>query len=155
VRTAAVTFLFTFASAVIPLLNAEVYLAALATQIHPSDALPLAVLSGLGQMVGKVVWYVGSLRSTELPWVRKRMESGRFRESVDTWEQRINGRPSMAAGIMLLSSIVGFPPLLVMGVVAGALRMRMWIFASTILLGRTIQSYVILVGLAATFHLNS
>jgi membrane protein YqaA with SNARE-associated domain len=54
---------------------------------------------------------------------------------------------------MMGSSLFGFPPLLVMGAVAGALRMQLWIFASTIFIGRTIQSYVILAGLAAAFHL--
>jgi membrane protein YqaA with SNARE-associated domain len=153
VKTAIATVIFTFAAGVFPLLNAEIYLAAVATRIENAQALPIALAAGLGQMLGKLPWYFASAKSTDLPWMRKRLESGKFQASFETWRERIHGRPWFSAAIMMASSVVGFPPLLVMGAVAGALRMRLWIFASTILVGRTIQSYLILAGLAAAFHL--
>lgn len=152
-KTAIATVIFTFAAGVLPLLNAEIYLAALATRIQQADVLLLAVAAGTGQMLGKLPWYYASARSTEIPWMQKRLESGKFQDSFQAWRERIHGRPWFSAAIMLASSLFGFPPLLVMGAVAGALRMRLWIFASTILVGRTIQSYLILAGLAAAFHL--
>jgi len=154
VKTALATVLFTFAAGVFPLLNAEIYLAAVATQIQHHDAYLLALAAGLGQMLGKLPWYYASARSTDLPWMRKRLETGKFQASFELWRDRIHGRPWFSAGIMMSSSLFGFPPLLVMGAVAGALRMRLWIFASTIFVGRTIQSYVILAGLVAAFHLK-
>ncbi len=146
------TLAFTFGAGVFPLLNAEIYLAAVATRISQGEVWAIALAAGAGQTLGKVVWYYGAARSVDLPWFRRRLESGKAKASFETWQQRINGRPWVAAGVMLLSSTVGVPPLLVMGAVAGALRMRMWIFASTIMVGRTIQSYVILAGLAMAFH---
>ena len=153
-KTAVATVLFTFVAGVFPLLNAEIYLAALATQIEHRDTYLLAVSAGFGQMLGKLPWYYASARSTDIPWMRKRLESGKFRASFETWRDRIHGRPWFSAGIMMASSVFGFPPLLVMGAVAGALRMRLWIFAGTIFVGRSIQSYVILAGLAAAFQLK-
>jgi len=147
-----VTLAFTFGASVFPLLNAEIYLAALATQVTRGQVWPIAVAAGAGQTLGKILWYAGTARSMDLPWLRARLESGRFKQSFETWRARIHGRPWSSAGVMLLSATVGFPPLLVMGAVAGAMRMRMWIFASTIMLGRTVQSYVILAGLAMAFH---
>jgi membrane protein YqaA with SNARE-associated domain len=147
-----VTLAFTFSASVFPLLNAEIYLLAVATQMSHSQAWPLAIAAGAGQTLGKILWYVGSARSMETPWMRRRLESGKTRASFETWQQRIHGRPWASVGVMLLSSTVGFPPLLVMGAVAGAMRMRMWIFASTIMVGRTVQSYAILAGLAFAFH---
>jgi membrane protein YqaA with SNARE-associated domain len=147
-----VTLAFTFGASVFPLLNAEIYLAAVATQMSHSQAWPIAIAAGAGQTLGKVLWYAGSARSMELPWMRRRLESGRFKTSFDTWHQRIHGRPWSSAAVMLVSSTLGFPPLLVMGAVAGALRMRMSIFASTIMVGRTVQSYAILAGLAFVFN---
>ena len=152
-KTAIATVIFTFAAGVFPLLNAEIYLAAVATRIENAQALPIALAAGFGQMLGKLPWYFASAKSTDLPWMKKRLESGKFQASFETWRERIHGRPWFSAAIMMASSVVGFPPLLVMGAVAGALRMRLWIFASTILVGRTIQSYLILAGLAAAFHL--
>ena len=153
-KTALATVIFTFAAGVFPLLNAEIYLAAVATQIQQTEALPLAFAAGLGQMLGKLPWYYASARSTDIPWMRKRLESGKFQASFENWRERIHGRPWFSAAIMMASSVFGVPPVLVMGAVAGALRMRLWIFAGTILVGRTIQSYVILAGLTAAFHLH-
>jgi membrane protein YqaA with SNARE-associated domain len=147
-----VTLAFTFGAGVLPLLNAEIYLAAVATRISQQQVWAIAIAAGAGQTLGKVVWYYATARSVELPWFRKRLESGRFKASYETWSRRVNGRPWVSAGVMLLSATLGVPPLLVMGAVAGALRMRMWIFASTIMLGRTLQSYAILAGLAMAFH---
>ena len=54
-------------SSVVPIFNIEVYLAAIATQVSPGEALPLALMAGLGQAIGKLVWYWSVVRSMELP----------------------------------------------------------------------------------------
>jgi len=153
VKTALLTLAYTFASAVVPLLNAELYLAALATQIRHTDALWLACAAGAGQTVGKLLWYAAFARSADLPWLRRRIErSPRALASFDSWRARTRGRPVWTAGAMLASATVGIPPLLVMGAVGGALRMPLWTFAGTIFVGRTLQSWTILAGLAVIVH---
>lgn len=146
------TLLFAIASSVFPLLNAEIFLAAVATRIQHSEALPLAVAAGAGQTLGKVVWYYAAQRSLSVPWLRKRTEQGRFKDALALWSGRINGRPWVAAVIMFVSALLGVPPLLVTAAAAGLVRMRLWLFVSMIMLGRTAQSYVILAGLAYALH---
>jgi hypothetical protein len=47
------TLAYSVLSSVVPIFNIEVYLAALATQIEPEQALALAVTAGFGQAVGQ------------------------------------------------------------------------------------------------------
>ncbi|KQY54557.1 MULTISPECIES: hypothetical protein [unclassified Nocardioides] len=143
---------FSILSAVVPIFNVEVYLVALATQIPKSAALPVAIAAGAGQALGKVLWYHGTQKSLQLPWMRKRMESERWKNSFDRWEKRIEARPRLAAAFMFSSALVGAPPLLVMGAIAGALRFNMTMYVTTIFVGRSIQSWVILAGLTSLFH---
>lgn len=139
-------------SSLVPIFNVEIYLVAIATQIPPGLAIPVAVAAGVGQALGKVVWYYGSLKSMELPWMRKRMHTERWKRSFDKWQGRVHDRPWAAGAFMFISALVGVPPLLVMGAVAGALRMNMVMFMTTIIVGRSIQSWVILAGLTHLFH---
>ncbi|QIX27382.1 hypothetical protein ncot_12805 [Nocardioides sp. JQ2195] len=143
---------FSILSAVVPVFNVEVYLVALATQIPRSAALPVAIAAGAGQALGKVLWYHGTAKSMELPWMKRRMESEKWKRSFAKWQNRIEERPRLAAAFMFSSSLVGFPPLLVMGAIAGALRFRMSMYVATIFVGRTLQSWAILAGLTHLFH---
>lgn len=143
---------FSILSAVVPIFNVEVYLVAVATQIPRSAAIPVAIAAGAGQAIGKVLWYHGTAKSMQLPWMRKRMESERWKRSFEKWEDRVERRPRLAAAFMFSSALVGAPPLLVMGAIAGALRFNMTMYVSTIFVGRTIQSWVILAGLTTVFH---
>ena len=143
---------FAILAAVVPIFNVEVYLVALATQIPTSAALPVAVAAGAGQAAGKVLWYYGSVRSMHLPWMRKRMSSDRWKASLERWQTRIEQRPRLATGFMFSSALIGAPPLLVMGAVAGVLRFNMTMYVTTIFIGRSIQSWVILAGLTHLFH---
>lgn len=151
-RSALLTLLVTFVSGVFPLVNAEIYLAAVGSQIHHSQVPLQAVAAGLGQTLGKIVWYVAADRSLDVPVLRKRLQSGKVKAGLETWQARMENRPWAAAGLMFLSALVGAPPLLVTAVAAGLLKMRMWVFVTTIFVGRSIQSYVILAGLAVAFH---
>ena len=139
-------------SSVIPIFNIEVYLAASATQVSPGEALPLALAAGVGQAIGKLVWYWSVVRSMELPWMQRRLASEKRQAQLAMWQKRIAGRPFLAGGVTFFSGLVGIPPLLVMGVAAGVVRMNVWIFFVAIVLGRGLQSWLILAGLASLFH---
>ncbi len=146
------TLLYSILSSVIPIFNIEVYLAALATQIRSDDALLLAVLTGLGQAVGKLVWYWSVAKSMDMHWLKKRLETPKRQAQLKKWEDRIAGRPWVGGGVTFASGLVGVPPLLVMGVAAGAVRMNIPLFFTAIVLGRGLQSWLILAGLASAFH---
>ena len=139
-------------SSVVPIFNIEVYLAALATQVSPEQALPLALMAGIGQALGKLVWYYSVLKSMQIPMMQRWLATEKRQVQLKLWEKRIAGRPVFAGGVTFASGLIGIPPLLVMGVAAGVVRMNIWIFMIAIVLGRGLQSWLILAGLASLFH---
>jgi membrane protein YqaA with SNARE-associated domain len=146
------TFGYAILSSVVPVFNIEVYLAALATQVGPEQALPLALAAGFGQAIGKLVWYWSVVRSMRMPVMQRWLSTEKRQAQLDRWERRISGRPTLAFGVTFLSGLVGIPPLLVIGVAAGVVRMNLWLFFSAIVVGRGLQSWLILAGLASLFH---
>lgn len=146
------TLAYSVLSSVVPIFNIEVYLAALATQIDSEDALLLAVAAGFGQAAGKLVWYWSVARSMDMHWLKKRLSTPKRQAQLARWEARIAGRPWVGGGVTFLSGLVGIPPLLIMGVAAGAVRMNLPLFFSAIWLGRGLQSWIILAGLATAMH---
>lgn len=142
------TFGFSFASALIPVLNAEVYLGAVGTQTSVAAALALSLMASLGQTLGKLVWYVVARRSIDSAWVQKKLDRPKVRETYDRWEERTRGRPWYAAGILFAAASIGVPPLLVMAVLAGSLHMNLWVFTLSTFVGRFLRFYLILAGVS-------
>lgn len=138
------TFLFSVASALIPVLNVEIYLAAIPNS-H-SRALELAVYAGAGQTLGKIIWYYAGMHSMRVSWLKRKMETEKWQASYATWHGRIVGRPVFAGGITFASAVSGFPPLAIVAVLAGSLRMNIGIFISTVLVGRIIRFWLVLAG---------
>ena len=138
------TFLFSIASALVPILNLEIYLGALPSA-H-DRAFELAVVAGAGQTLGKVVWYYAGVHSMKLPWLRKKMEAEKWQESYQRWHDRIVGRPFLAGTIVFASAVSGFPPLAVVAVLAGSLEMPFLLFLGTTLVGRIARFWLVLEG---------
>ena len=143
---------YSILSSVVPIFNIELYLAALATQVTPEQALPLAVMAGVGQALGKYVWYYATVHSMRMPMMQRWLGTEKRQAQLLLWEKRIAGRPALAGGVTFVSGLFGVPPLLVMGVAAGVVRMNIWLFMLMIFLGRGLQSWLILAGLATLFH---
>lgn len=146
------TFFFAFGSAVLPVLNAEVYLGAIGTQIHPGQAAALAIAAAAGQTLGKIVWYAGARWFTERPWMQRKLSHPKVRPIFVKWQQRVEGRPWYGAAVLLCSAALGFPPLLVMAVLAGSLRMRFDVFVASCFVGRAVRFYFLLAGVSVFAH---
>jgi membrane protein YqaA with SNARE-associated domain len=140
------TFLFSIASALIPILNVEAYLAAVALKAHNLSDWQLAAVGGAGQGVGKVLWYLAGTQSLRIRRIRQKMETEKWQVSYLKWHERIVGRPVLAGGISFTSAVTGFPPLAVIAVLAGTLRMNFTIFIVTVVVGRTIRFWLVLAG---------
>jgi len=146
------TLAYSVLSSVVPIFNIEVYLAAMATQIEPHEALALAVVTGFGQAAGKLVWYYSVAKSMDMHWLKRRLETPKRQAQLKKWEDRIAGRPWVGGGVTFMAGLVGIPPLLIMGVAAGAVRMNVPLFFFAIWIGRGLQSWLILAGLASAMH---
>jgi membrane protein YqaA with SNARE-associated domain len=140
-------------SAFLPFTPAEPYLiAAVTTTGAPPVA--LGVAAAAGQTAGKVLIFLGARGAIHSPWLRRRLS----RRTPDVPEPpgrlgRMLARPKAAAvrlvevidrprqttGVLLISAVTGFPPLLAASVYLGRTPMRLATFAATCLLGRTIR----------------
>jgi membrane protein YqaA with SNARE-associated domain len=79
------------------------------------------------------------------------METEKWQLSYQRWHERIVGRPILAGGISFASAVTGFPPLAVIAVLAGTLRMNFPIFIVTVVIGRTIRFWLVLAGVGMLF----
>jgi membrane protein YqaA with SNARE-associated domain len=138
------TFLFSIASALIPILNLEIYLGALPNA--QNRAFELALVAAAGQTLGKVVWYYAGVHSMKLPWLRRKMEAEKWQESYQKWHDRIFGRPLLAGTIVFASAVSGFPPLAVVAVLAGSMEMNFLLFLGTVMAGRFVRFWLVLEG---------
>jgi len=145
------TFFFSVASALLPILNVEAYLAAVALKAHNLSDWQLAAVGGAGQGVGKILWYLAGTQSLRIRWIRQKMETEKWQLSYEKWHERIVGRPVLAGAISFTSAVTGFPPLAVIAVLAGTLRMNFTIFIVTVFAGRTIRFWLVLAGVGLLF----
>ena len=144
------TFLFSFGSALVPILNAEAYVA-LAAKDHPEVL--VAAIAAVGQMVGKILWYYAGANAERLPYIRRKMEKPRTRASMDKWQARTQGRPWFTALLLFVSAAAGIPPYAVMAALAGVLRANLVVFLVTGLVGRFLRFWVVAAAATSLFDL--
>lgn len=137
------TFFYSAGAAVAAFLALEAYLAvAAADQTYPSVV--LAAVAAVGQVTGKLLWYWAGAGTTRLPWLRRKLESPKVAATMSRWRDRTDGRPVYTGLVLLASAFAGVPPFMVMSVVAGVLRVRMWLFVGTGLVGRFLRFWIVL-----------
>jgi membrane protein YqaA with SNARE-associated domain len=137
-----------FVSGLVPFLSIEVYLGGLAAATSAARAAPvgLALAAAVGQTAAKVVWYEAAARSTRSAWVQRKLADPRRRQAFDRWQARVGGRPWLTAGVLLAAALVGFPPLMIIAVVAGSLRVPLIVYVPTVLVGRAVRFWLVLAG---------
>lgn len=138
----------------LPFFNVEAYLPVIDVRTHHGMTFALALAAGGGQTLGKVVWYVLGARGTRSAWLQKKLDKGKRRATYECWAQRLRGHPMLATGIMLASAFAGVPPLLVMAVVAGSVRMSRTIFLTTVFVGRVARFWLLLAGVSTLWELD-
>ena len=144
-------------SALVPLVNAEVYALAVGATASPLVAVLCAVALAVGQTGGKWVWYTSGRKGVEMRKrsLRRRRPAEGAAESDDgehagrlaVLTRRLHDRRS-SAGIVLLSGSVGLPPLALVAVAAGATKMRLQDFLLCCLAGRVLRFGLVLVPLS-------
>ena len=145
------TFGICFVSALIPLVNAEAYLGGVGALSEDPRVWALALVAGLGQMAGKLLWYLLGRNSLSWGWVRRKTESPKWQARLETWQRRTRGSPWLVGAVVLLSAAVGLPPFAVVAVLAGQLRMPLGLFFLTGLAGRVARFAAVLGGTAMVF----
>ena len=135
-----------FASALVPVVNIEAYLGVRGSVGGIDNVWVLGLAAGLGQMVGKVVWYYLGASSLHWGWVRRRMETPKAQARLETWRLRPHERPVLAGARVFASALSGFPPFAILSVLAGQLRMQLALFFGLGLAGRWLRFTAVLGG---------
>lgn len=135
-------------SAVLPLINIEA-IVVLASTKGTAPGWLLVLMSTLGQMAGKLLWFYGGRELPRFRFVARRMSKPRAKAAMERWQARTQGRPGFTAGVLFVSAFVGLPPYAVLAVVAGALRVRLWVFLVTGLAGRALRFWAVIGGTTA------
>ena len=120
-------------SALLPWVNAELMLLAVAVPLTSAvDLLILVLAVTAGQVSGKGALY----------WIARRIPhapSGRFGRAVERWRAACDKRPGSAQTVMLVSATIGLPPFYATTVAAGALRINFGRFLATAVVGRLLH----------------
>src|SRR5687768_15398152 len=138
--TALVAFLTTFVvcafSAVVPVVNSEIYLLAASAMAPREFAIPLILAAASGQMLGKSIMYFAGVGALSLP-------GERLRRMVAQVEARYRaagtGGATLGGGVILLSAVVGLPPFYVVSVACGLFRIPFAQFFVLGLFGRLVR----------------
>jgi membrane protein YqaA with SNARE-associated domain len=144
VKLVLTTLVVAFGSAILPFVNIEAYLAAVGAAVRHVGIWEVAAAAAIGQTAGKVVLYYAADWAMNLPWIRKKMATPKWKASYERWQRWITDHPGGTASLLFASASVGFPPLYVLAVLAGQLRVNIWLFVSTCLVGRYLRFLVLL-----------
>ncbi len=129
------TFLVCVASALVPVVNSELFLLAVGATASGPQLPALTLLAALGQMTGKSVLYLGGRGVVHL----RAPSSGATR-----WSDRLHRGGPAGDGLILMSAITGLPPFYAMSVGAGAVHWSFPRFLVAGTVGRLLRFGVVL-----------
>lgn len=144
------TFWYAFGSALLPFLNAELFLIAIGDRV---SHLQFALIAAGGQTAGKVIWYEAGRHAMRSRWLTRKMESVTWQATYARWHSRLVGRPVAGGAIVFASAVGGVPPMAVVAVLAGSLRMNLITFVTTTFVGRAIRFWLCLATGAGVWEL--
>ena len=137
-----------FASALLPIINIEAYLAVRAAVTDTGSLWTLTFVAAVGQMLGKLIWYKVGASSLGWGWVRRRVERPKAQARLALWQSRTHQRPVLAGGLVFASALLGIPPFAILAVLAGQLRMNLTLFLTLGFVGRWLRFVAVLGGVA-------
>ncbi|MGH3909129.1 MAG: VTT domain-containing protein [Pseudonocardiaceae bacterium] len=147
-------------SALVPVVNAEIYLVGLVTQQPQLAWWLVGLTAAAGQMAGKLVFYYTGRGSLRLPGRLSRLRRasdparrGRWSARLDRLQETCRDRPVWTAGVLVTAAGVGLPPFAATSFVAGVARIPVGTFVVTGLTGRFVRFSAIAVspGLLSTW----
>ena len=138
-------------SAVLPIANAEAYVAA-TRAAHLSAGLLVAITVACGQTIGKAALFLAVRHGKRLPVFRRHPNWPTSRwPRLAHLISKLLGLVGSRWGIpiTLLGAITGIPPIYPLALIAGATRMSLLWFCAAVLLGRCIRFGLLAAGVDA------
>lgn len=153
----AAAFAFGIASAMVPVLNAEAYVALNVAVLGTPVVVGLVVAFSAGTAIGKVVLFQGARAGRRVVVAKRRPSDkpvARWRARLDqvtAWLLSFLDRPYKGPPTVLLSAAVGLPPLLAVALIAGVSKQNVWLFAAAVFVGRAARFAVLALTVAEVF----
>jgi membrane protein YqaA with SNARE-associated domain len=130
------SFVVGFVSGLIPVFNSEVFLVAVSPIVARHSLVSIALLSTIGQMTAKtIIFYAG--RGVV------RIDMGKFERKLESVQKKFREWEGKVDALILLSAIVGLPPLYLVSFVAGAAKIHFARFLAAGFTGRFIRFMVV------------
>lgn len=139
------TFGVAFGSAMLPLISIEIFVIGLVTQQPGISWWWIGLAVALGQVLGKMLYFLAARGSLHLPAFLKRKEKQgkplsprrrKWKARMEWVRLRCQRHPHWMFGTHAVSSVVGLPPFMFTTVLAGLAGMSSWLFISTGMVGR-------------------
>lgn len=125
------TFVYCVAAGLVPIVNAEIYLVAVAAAATPATLPWVVVMAAAGQMAAKLVLYYAGRGAVHLPIRRARASLDAVWARAERWRSKDL--------FFFSSATTGLPPFYATAVLAGTLRYPLGRFVVLGLLGRAIR----------------
>ncbi len=129
------TFVYCLLSGIVPFVNAELFLLAVAAIAPPSSLWIVVALATLGQMLAKTGMYLGGRGVIRLPFRRGKEDLAAVRARVERWRSKDL--------LVFVSASSGLPPFFVLSILAGTLRFPFARFLAAGLAGRLVRFAVL------------
>lgn len=123
----------------VPVINAEVYLAAAGAMSERSMVVPLILAGTLGQMTAKTAIFFAGQGMLRLPIARDSERMQRVLAKARAWRGPV-------VLFVFVSAVVGIPPFYIVSLLGGALELRPWQFIVVGFVGRLIRFSVVVAG---------
>ncbi len=120
------SFVVGVVSGLLPVVNTEAFLLAVAVLAPPASLPGTVVLTTAGQMAAKALLYLSGSGAVRLPVLE------RPRARLVEVRERLERRRTSTAAVVFASASTGFPPFYLVSVAAGAMR---WPLAAFLLVG--------------------
>lgn len=144
-----------FASALVPLINVEVFVLGLVSTEPGMHWALIGAAVAIGQVPGKLLYYLAARGSIKLPsFLHDRLHRERppsrwrdrlhrrtkwLRAKIEALREKCHQHPHWMTGTYVVSSVVGIPPYMATTVLAGLVDMRMPTFLGAGLAGRFVR----------------
>lgn len=130
-------FVVCFASAIVPLIHAELFLVGVSAVVSPGALVMIAGLATAGQILGKVAVYGGGCGALKVFGERMRRVTHRCHERLERWRHGDRA-------LVFVSSLTGLPPFLFVSAAAGMMRIRLRTFVVYGFVGRLMRFGLVL-----------
>lgn len=126
------TYFISLISGFFPIINAELMLLMLSSNLDKNLFIPVIIIATLGQMTAKALTYFAGKGVLKISIKKYESKLDIIKEKMEKWKSKMGV-------FMFISAFSGIPPFYAVSVVAGMTRLSFWRFLLTGIAGRSMR----------------